>query len=204
MKTIRWRPVATEPPIETLEKLEHVDVPPDEPAAAARLRKIDAALGSVEVGLLLIFLVMLIGAAVYQVIADKALDERPTWPYELIRYGVFFVAMAGAALAAQRQGMFNMDLVTRKFSRRGRSILRIATAFLIAVLCFLVIRAGLELRAGSLTFNESHEYLSAGHGYLALSIGFSLIALHFLLHAFIEIAYLASGRLPPEPPHGGH
>jgi TRAP-type C4-dicarboxylate transport system permease small subunit len=179
-------------------------VPPDEPAAARALRRIDGALGLVEVGLLILFLAILIGTAVYQVIADQLLGNRETWPYELIRYGVFAVAMSGGALAAQRQGMFNMDLVTRKFGPRLRSILRIATAVLVAALCFQVVRSGLDLRSGQEQLIEAYELISPARAYGLLVAGFSLIALHFLLHGAIEVIYLAGGRLPPEPPHGGH
>jgi TRAP-type C4-dicarboxylate transport system permease small subunit len=142
--------------------------------------------------------------AVYQVIADKAFDHRPTWPYEVVRFSVFFVAMAGAVLAAQRKGMFHMDLVTRRFSPRGRSILRVATAVLVAILCVLVIKTAITLRANTFATKEEHEIVSNAHGYAALIIGMALIALHFLLHALIEVLYLASGKIPPDPPHGGH
>lgn len=178
--------------------------PADEPAAAARLRRIDEGIGRAETAVLIVAVTMLIGIAIYQVIADKLLDSRPTWPFEVIRYSVFFVAMGGASLAAQRKGMFNMDLVTRKFSPRGRSILRIATAVVVAVLCALVIKVGLTLRANTFNTKEAHEVFSEADGYTALIVGMGLIALHFVLHAAIEVIYLASGKIPPDPPHGGH
>jgi TRAP-type C4-dicarboxylate transport system permease small subunit len=100
--------------------------------------------------------------------------------------------------------MFNMDLVTRKFSPRGRSILRIATAVLVAIMCSLVIKVALTLRANTFTTKEAHEVFSEADGYTALIVGMGLIAIHFLLHAAIEVVYLASGKIPPDPPHGGH
>ena len=183
---------------------EAVPPPADEPPAAATLRRIDEGIGRVETGALIVAVTMLIGVAVYQAILEKLLDEKPTWPHEVIRFSVFFVAMGGAALAAQRKGMFNMDLVTRKFSPRVRSILRIATAVLVAVLLGLVIKVALTLRANTFTTKEAHEVFSEAHGYLALILGAGLIALHFVLHAAVEVIYLASGKVPPDPPHGGH
>jgi TRAP-type C4-dicarboxylate transport system permease small subunit len=185
--------------------LEEAAPPPaDEPPAAARVRRIDEGIGRAETGVLIVAVTLLIGIAVYQVIADKLMDHRPTWPFEVIRYSVFFVAMAGAALASQRKGMFNMDLVTRKFSPRGRSILRIGTAVLVAVLAGLLINVALTLRANTFTTKEAHEVFSEADGYLALILGMSLIALHFVLHAVIEVIYLVNGKIPPDPPHGGH
>jgi TRAP-type C4-dicarboxylate transport system permease small subunit len=185
--------------------LEEAGPPPaDEPPAAARLRRIDEMIGRVEVGALIVAVTMLIGVAIYQVILEKLLDERPTWPHEVVRFSVFFVAMLGASLASQRKGMFNMDLVTRKFSPRVRSMLRIGAAVLVAVLLALVIKAALTLRANTFTTKEAHEVFSEADGYTALVVGAGLIALHFVLHAVSEVIYLASGKIPPDPPHGGH
>jgi TRAP-type C4-dicarboxylate transport system permease small subunit len=185
--------------------LEEAAPPPaDEPAAAARLRRIDEGIGRVETGALILAVTMLIGVAIYQVILEKLFDERPTWPHEVVRFSVFFVAMGGASLASQRKGMFNMDLVTRKFSPRARSILRIAAAVLVAVLLSLVIKAALTLRANTFTTKEAHEVFSEADGYTALIVGAGLVALHFVLHAVIEVIYLVNGKVPPDPPHGGH
>lgn len=184
--------------------LEEAGPPPDEPAAAAKLRRVDELVGHVELAAVGLSIAMLALTAITQVLMDKVGDHRPTWPYELIRYGVFFVAMSGAALAAQRKGMFNMDLVTRKLSPRVRAYVRIFAAVLVAVLCSLVVRSAVELRANTFKVKEAHEYISHGHAYLALIGGAALIAFHFVLHAIIEITYLASGKIPPDPPHGGH
>jgi TRAP-type C4-dicarboxylate transport system permease small subunit len=175
-----------------------------EPAAAGALRRLNDWLGSLEVGVLVVLVSVLVVGAAYQVLADWVFHRRETWPYEIIRYGVFFVAMTGAALAAQRQGMFHMDLVTRLFPPRLRSGLRIATAALAVLVCALVISSGLELQRGTHQLNEAYEIISTARGYTALVVGFGLIGIHYFLHAAIEVAYLASARLPPEPPHGGH
>lgn len=184
--------------------MEEPGPPPDEPAAAATLRRADELVGQVELVAVSLSITMLVVTAIAQVLMDKVGDHRPTWPYELIRNGVFFVAMSGAALAAQRKGMFNMDLVTRKLSPRARSYVRIFAAVMVAVLCSMVVRSAVELRANTYKLNEAHEYISHGQAYLALIGGASLIAFHFVLHAIIEITYLASGKIPPDPPHGGH
>jgi TRAP-type C4-dicarboxylate transport system permease small subunit len=112
--------------------------------------------------------------------------------------------MMGLALAAQRQGMFHMDLMTRLFPARLRSGLRIATAVMVVVLCGLVIQYALRYREGSHAFTESYEVISVANAYLAAVIGFALVAIHFALHAGIEVVYLARGKVPPDPPHGGH
>ncbi|HYU15414.1 MAG TPA: TRAP transporter small permease subunit [Candidatus Acidoferrum sp.] len=187
-----------------LDQLEPEGPHRDEPGAARALRRLNDLLGSLEIAVLVVLIAILVAGAVYQVLADRAFDRRETWPYEVIRYGVFFVAMTGAALAAQRRGMFHMDLVTRMFPPRLRAGLRIMTALLAAAMCGLVMSSGLDLRRGTHEIHEGFELVSTAHGYTALVVGFGLIALHFLLHGAIEVIYLAGGKLPPEPPHGGH
>jgi TRAP-type C4-dicarboxylate transport system permease small subunit len=178
---------------------EDVEAPADEPRAASLFRRVNEGIGRVEVGALMLLVATLIGSAVYDL-----LDPRATWSDELTRYGVFFIAMIGMALAAQRQGMFHMDLVTRLFPARLRCALRIGTALLIAATCAVVIRFGIAGRAHSFDRIQDYDIVSEATGYLALIAGFALVAIHFLLHAAIELAYLAAGKVPPDPPHGGH
>ncbi|HWM85114.1 MAG TPA: TRAP transporter small permease subunit [Kofleriaceae bacterium] len=173
--------------------------PADEPPAAGTFRRINDGIGRVEIGLLAVLILILIASAIFEVV-----DPKATWSDELTRYTVFFVAMAGLALAAQRQGMFHMDLVTRLFPPRFRAGLRIATAVLVVGLCGLVIKYALIHRANSYEVIQDHEVISTGNGYLALVAGFTLVAIHFVLHALVELMYLTRGKLPPEPPHGGH
>ena len=178
---------------------EDEEAPAGEPRAAALLRRLNDGIGRIEVGILALLVAALIGSAVYDMV-----DPKATWSDEVARYAVFFVAMAGMALASQRQGMFHMDLVTRMFPARLRSGLRIAAAILVAILCGLVIKYALVYRANSYNVIEDYEVISVATGYLALIAGFALVAVHFALHAAVEIAHLAAGRVPPDPPHGGH
>jgi TRAP-type C4-dicarboxylate transport system permease small subunit len=196
--------VATDDRPDPLEPEAHPEPPRDEPAAAGSLRRLNDLIGTLEIAVLAALVAILVVGAVYQVFVDWLFERRETWPYELIRYSVFAVAMTGAALAAQRQGMFHMDLVTRMFPPRVRAGLRIMTAALAVAMCALVIISGLELQRGTHKLNEAFEIISTARGYTALVLGFGLIALHYFLHAAIEVAYLAAGRLPPDPPHGGH
>ena len=187
-----------------LSDLTGTEPPADEPAAARGLRQLDRLLGVVETGIAIAVVSALILVAVGQVVADKLFGAHPTWPDEVIRNFVFYAAMSGAVLAAQRKGMFNMDLVTRYFPPRVRSLLRVVAALLVCALAILVVRTGLVQRADTLKVTQTHELISPATAYLGLIVGFALVAFHFLLHAVIEVVYLASGKIPPDPPHGGH
>jgi len=169
-----------------------------EPPLAARFRKIDRLLGTAEAATAAGSLLLLVFAGVYQFVAAKFLGKNQTWPVELIRYSVFFIATAGAALAAQKSQMFNMDVVTRLLRPKARAKLRIATSVIAAAACALLAWGGMAVRSTPVARDAPYEYIPAQYGLLALPICAALIGLHFLIHATIDAAYLASGQEPPE------
>jgi TRAP-type C4-dicarboxylate transport system permease small subunit len=175
----------------------------DDPPLVVSLRRLDDLLGAAEEVACAICLSVLIGVSAWFAFATKALSSTATWPYEVIRYFVFFIAIAGAALAAHRRGMFNMDLVTRRFGARARSTLRIAAAVIVAAMCAVVVVSALDLRSAA-GERHDHELISEAHALVALVVGFALIGLHFVLHGLIEVAYWMAGATPPDPPQGGH
>jgi TRAP-type C4-dicarboxylate transport system permease small subunit len=176
----------------------------EEPTSVLLLRRVDHAVGLAETALLVVWLIGLVGVGVYQLVASHFFDKNETWPYELVRYSVFFIAMTAAALAAQRQRMIHMDVVTRALSPRTRAVLRILTGLFVIAVCLLLVQAGMDLRATPSARNLPYSYISASTGYLALPIGAALIAFHFALHAIIEVLYLAGGKIAPEPETGAH
>src|SRR5690606_14241225 len=99
------------------------------------------------------------------------LGENHTWPYEVIRYSVFVTAMAGAALAAGRQSLLNMDLVTRAVGPRTRTLLRIATNLAALLACVLLIRGGFEVSTTAAAEAAEYDLIPAPVGLLALPIG---------------------------------
>jgi TRAP-type C4-dicarboxylate transport system permease small subunit len=176
----------------------------EEPSSVLLLRRVDHAFGLAETALLVVWLVGLVGVGVYQLVASHIFDKNETWPYELVRYSVFFIAMTAAALAAQRQRMIHMDVVTRMLAPRTRALLRILTGLFVIAVCLLLFQAGMDLRATPSAQNLPYSYIPASTGYLALPLGAALIAFHFALHTIIEVLYLAGGKVAPEPEAGAH
>ena len=170
----------------------------DEPAAAAALRRLDEGLGIIETAAVGLALLVLVGVGVYQSAAAHLFGVNETWPYEVIRYSVFFVAMAGAALASQRSRLINMDVVTRLLQPRARTILRVATSMFALGTALLLFKGGLDVRALPAQANVEHEVISAPTALWALPLGALLVGVHLLLHALIDVAYLVQGKLPPE------
>lgn len=168
------------------------------PPGVEALRRLDRALGLAEQGVLVVGLAALVGVSAWQLFAGLVLKQHETWPYEVIRYAVFFVAMAGAALAAQRSQMMTMDALTRLLAPRLRVGLRVVLSIAVVVACFLLIRGGLDVRELTKNLNEEYDVISPGLGMLPLPIGAALIGVHTVLHSLVDLLYLVRGDLPPE------
>jgi TRAP-type transport system small permease protein len=168
------------------------------PPGVAGLIKLDRALGAVEQVLLVVGLATLMVISVWQLVAGLVLGKHETWPYELIRYAVFFIAMAGAALAAQRSQMMTMDAVTRLLPPRTRVALRVVLSLAVLAACVLLIKGGLDVRERTASLTEDYDIVSPGLGMLPLPVGAALIGIHTLLHALVDLLYLVRGQVPPE------
>ena len=174
------------------------------PRTAEVVQRLDGWLGRLETALLGLLILLLVGVGVYQSVASHFFDKNSTWTYELLRYAVFFIAMTGAALAAQRSRMINMDVVTRLLTPRRRAWLRIITALFVIPMCVLLYQGGMDMRHAATQRNQTYDIISETTGLLALPIGALLIGLHVLFHTIIDLTYLAAGLTPPEPDQRAH
>ena len=170
----------------------------DEPRSVQTLRLIGRGVSGVEYVLVTLFLAALIGVGTYQAVSSYLFQVHEKWPFEMIRYMVFFIAMTGAALAAERQRMITMDFFNRMLSPRGRTAMRVVVAGLVLLVCVLLVKGGLLVR-DSIGQREPHELIHPRTGILVLPIGAAVIGFHYLLHALIDIIYLSKGQATPEP-----
>jgi TRAP-type C4-dicarboxylate transport system permease small subunit len=112
---------------------------------------------------------------------------------------VFFIAMAGSALAAQKMRMIGIDAITRSLAPRARAIARTVSTALVVLVCYFVGRAGMTI-AENVTAQD--QFINDRYAYLALPIGAALIALHYMIHSAVDLIYLARGDQPPDPGEG--
>lgn len=178
-----------------------------EPAVVQVLRRADDGIGFIEQVAVATFLAVLVLVGTLQAALgmfqnswfSRLFDFIPAGGTdELIRYMVFFIAMSGAALATQRQRMINMDVLTRIMGQKVRSIVRVIVAVFVIFASLLMVWGSWEVRAGMLSLNYEYEYISPAVGLLAMPVGAGLIALHYLIHAAIELIYLSRGEIVPE------
>src|SRR5262245_66591949 len=86
------------------------------------LTRVDRAIALVERAALFLVLLLLVGVAVYQSLRRHFFPPSPFWVAEVVRYSVFFLGLVGAALATQSDRLFNIDMLTRLISPRGRLV----------------------------------------------------------------------------------
>lgn len=170
--------------------------PPDPPFVAA-LRAIDRGLAKLEEFVLALFLLILLLVGVVGAVKRNFLPPSPFWIEEAVRYSVFFIGLVGAALAAQSDRLFNIDMFARLFNVRGKLVVKILSAIFTIAVCWMFMKSSFVLREVALA-GEEGELLAPETGILSLPIAMIAIMSHLALHVLIAAYYLVTGKTPPE------
>lgn len=180
------------------------DPPPPEPGFVAFLRKIDLALAKVEEVALTLCLFALLLVGVFSALKRNFFPPSVFWADEVIRYMVFFIGLLGAALAAQSDRLFNIDMFARTLGPRPKLVVRILSAAFTIGICWLFALSSMTLR--DVLSGEDYEVISPQRGVLPLPGAMIAISIHLALHIVIDAYYLSIGKLPPEltVPKVGH
>jgi TRAP-type C4-dicarboxylate transport system permease small subunit len=183
---------------------------PDDGALAAQIRRVDNALGLAEQVALFGILVAVVCVAALAALSDKLFDTQiGRWWHYIVRGGTFAVAMFGAVYATHQQRHLAMDLVSRRLSPRGRLVLGLVLKLFTIAIAAVLFHTGMHLRETASGIDKEHLDL----GFMAITdkdivatvpIGAALIILHSILHAVIDVEYLARNKLPPERARSGH
>lgn len=169
----------------------------DDPGAIKMLKNVDRAVGTVELGILVATMMMLILLGSYNALRDLTGAKTSLSLAEAFRYSVFAIAMMGAALAAQRSSMISMDIVGRLAKPKTRTIIRVITNLFAAFMTILLLMRSYDVTK-AVRDDVPYDNIPPSKGVWILPIGAALIVFHLTLHAIIDTIYLAKGRLPPE------
>lgn len=170
--------------------------PPDPPVVAF-LRAIDRGLAKLEEVVLALFLFILLFVGVLGAVKRNFLPPSPFWIEEAVRYSVFFIGLVGAALAAQSERLFNIDMFARLFSVRGKLLVKILSGLFTIAVCWMFMKSSFVLREVALA-GEEGELLAPETGILSLPIAMIAIMVHLALHVLIALYFLVTGKTPPE------
>lgn len=177
---------------------------PDDGDFARTVRKIDSYLGMIEQGVLMFLFAALVVLTAGSAILEKAVNYRFHEKDDVIRACTFALAMIGGAFASHQAKHLSLDLVTRKFSPRGRLLLRIGLGVFAAFILVLFVRAGLQNVEIEGRMAESGKLLSDARLAWLIPVGAALMLVHTILHAVIDVDYAVRRKLPPAQQVSGH
>lgn len=178
---------------------------PDDGTLSGALRKADGFIGRIEQILLVMLLasVVLVGAG--HALLEKLFHHPISFKDDVIRGGTFGMAMLGGAFAAHQAKHLSMDLVSRRLSPRARLFLSVVLSLFTIFVCVLLIRAGMHtIRAEATLAGTEDKLITPARIAWLIPIGASLIIVHNVLHAVIDIDYIARRKTPPERMRSGH
>ena len=98
-------------------------------------RRLQRGLRFAETLLLAVLLLVMIGVAVFQIVARNAFDTGLVWGEDLVQVAVLWITMLGATAAAGSDSHIRIDLVSRLASPKFRILATRTTALFTAVLC---------------------------------------------------------------------
>ncbi len=176
---------------------------PDDGPLSAGLRKFDRGLGLVEQGLLFAILAAVVLSASAQAIGSKLFHHSFEWSFDVVRDGVFAIAMLGAAFASHQQRHLAMDLLSNRLTPRGKLVLRVALGLFTIAIVAILVRAGLHLQV-QVAKSGGHHMISMGTIAYLVPGGAALIILHSAIHTAIDADYLVRNKLPPNKLRMGH
>ena len=164
--------------------------------ARSFFRRMHAILQSIENGVLVSLLVMIISMAVVQIVLRNFFNTGIIWGDVLVRILVLWIGMLGAMVASRRGDHISIDIVTRYLSPRARQRVNGLVQTITFLICTLVAYHSLkfvlsEVEYGGNAFAGVPVWLCAA----IIPFGFSVIALRYLLlatHSFLQLSESAS------------
>ena len=159
-----------------------------------RLERIDAAIGRVEHGILVVMLSALILIAFSQIILRNLFSTGIAWGDALVRSLVLWTGFIGATIAAREGQHISIDVVSRWISPNGkRAVAIIIHAFSFLICCFLTFAAlkfiHNEFQMKSVIFLGIPSWVLE----IILPVTFTVMALRYFFH-FLKNIFIVRGQ----------
>jgi len=169
-----------------------------EGSASTATRILDV-LHRIEDGVLSLLLGVMILLAPLQIMLRSFFETSIAWADPLIRVLVLWVGLLGAVAASRSYRHITIDALSRVLSKRNQAAVNVMTSlFTVFVSCLVAIHAGRfvasEFQYGSLGFAG----IPAWSCEIVIPFAFGVIALRYLLHAFVNVAIVLGLRRAPE------
>jgi len=151
------------------------------------MRRLSRFMGTIEDGLLVLLLGMMITLAGSQIIARNFFDSGFSWGDPMLRVMVLWVGLFGAMAATRDEHHISIDVVSRFLAPKYRRITASINALFTAIVCAIISwhAAGfvyMEWQDGMMVFDPVPAWLAE----LIIPIGFAVIAIRSLATAYFE------------------
>jgi TRAP-type C4-dicarboxylate transport system permease small subunit len=151
--------------------------------------RILATLHRIEDALLALLFAGLMGLALAQIVLRNLFNEGLVWSDPLLRVMVLWVGLLAALVASRDDHHIAIDVLTRWFDARARSLIGVLTALFTAAVCALIAWHGARLVAFDREAGiEISVGLPAWIFELIIPLTFGLIALRYLIHAVLRLS----------------
>jgi len=178
---------------------------PGEPVVARNVRLVDTLVGLAEQVVLFAMLWFLVFVTVTWFVTAKISTPLEGASYD-VRYTCFLVAMIGGAFAAHHRRLLSMDFVSHFLPGKVKCWTRLANTAFAAVIAGVFVKYSYriwESQAAERHTRGAHEHWMPEAGAnAAMLIGASLLLFHLVAQIIIDLDYIRSGKLPPEPTMG--
>lgn len=146
------------------------------------MRKLVRFLLSIEDGLIVLILLLMIGLAVYQIVLRNVFGSSLVWVEPLLRNAVLWIGLLGAMIASRRDEHIRIDLLNNYLSPAAKRWLAVLVDLFTCVICGLV--AGYsavfvvqeEMAYGTQAFSGMPSWVLQA----IIPFGFAVIALRYL------------------------
>ena len=141
-------------------------------------------------------MIVLVLAVIWQVIARKALGSPSKWTEELATYMLVWVSLLGASVAYARKAHLGVDILVNKLSAKSKLLMEILVHLLVITFAvWALLLGGYELISQTLKYLQKSPALGIqrGHFYLALPISGAFFVI-FALEGIIENIAILSGK----------
>jgi C4-dicarboxylate transporter DctQ subunit len=150
------------------------------------LKNIDTWIAKFETVILVAVLSIMVILAFLQVVLRNLFDEGILWGDTFLRHLVLWVGFLGASLATREKKHINIDLFTRFFTGKSKSLINALVNLFAAVVCWYLTSAAWtfvldEKAANSTLFND----IPTWYFQIIIPAGFLLMTIRFLVF-FIE------------------
>lgn len=152
------------------------------------LNKINDGIASLETGLLIVIVLLMVSFAFLQVVLRNIFDHGLLWGDIFLRHLVLWVGFIGASLATKERKHITIDLFTRLLKGRAQALAQMVIDL------FSAFVAGLLVQASWAFVMEEKAYetmlfgkIPAWYFQIIIPIGFGLILLRFLIGALQKL-----------------